>query len=165
MDIREKMCYTLLYLLKQSRIPLCVHKYTCEGGSAPFNPPKIKSKGAKKMEDKNEKKEPKRTRPNQIKFFVSDSELEKIDKKIKKSKMTKSDYLRNSALGKEIIIIEDFKEFFIELKKQGTNINQIARALNNGSSAELGKFEEFTAEYKKLNALIGAIVGKLKWEQ
>ncbi len=113
------------------------------------------------MEDKNEKKEPKRTRANQIKFFVSDLELEKIDKKIQKSKMTKSDYLRTLALGKEIVIIEDFKEFFIELKKQGTNINQIARALNSGGSAEREEIEEFTAEYKKLNDLIGKIVGKL----
>ena len=113
------------------------------------------------MEDKIEKKEPKRTRPNQIKFFVSDSELEKIDKKIQKSKMTKSDYLRNAALGKEIVIIEDFKEFFIELKKQGTNINQIARVLNSDGSVELGKIEEFTEEYKKLNELIGAIVRRL----
>ena len=113
------------------------------------------------MEDKIEKKEPKRTRPNQIKFFVSDSELEKIDKKIQKSKMTKSDYLRNAALGKEIVIIEDFKEFFIELKKQGTNINQIARALNSGGSAEREEIEEFTAEYKKHNDLIGKNVGKL----
>ena len=113
------------------------------------------------MEDKIEKKEPKRTRPNQIKFFVSDSELEKIDKKIKKSKMTKSDYLRTLALGKEIVIIEDFKEFFIELKKQGTNINQIARVLNSDGSVELGKIEEFTEEYKKLNELIGAIVRRL----
>jgi hypothetical protein len=106
------------------------------------------------MEDEIEKKEPKRTRPNQLKFFVSDSELEKINKKINKSKMNKSDYLRTVALGKEIVVIEDFKEFFIEIKKQGTNINQIARALNNGSSAELEKFEEFTAEYKKINNLI-----------
>ena len=113
------------------------------------------------MEDKIEKKEPKRTRPNQIKFFVSDSELEKINKKINKSKMNKSDYLRNVALGKEIVVIEDFKEFFIEIKKQGTNINQIARILNSGGTVELGKLEEFTLEYKKLNDLIGAIVGKL----
>ena len=70
-------------------------------------------------------------------------------------------------IGTELIKrCEGFLQFnskilFIEIKKQGTNINQIARALNNGSSAELGKFEEFTAEYKKLNDLIGAIVGKL----
>ena len=36
------------------------------------------------MADKTEKKEPKRIRPNQIKFFVSDLELEKINKKIEK---------------------------------------------------------------------------------
>lgn len=102
-----------------------------------------------------------RKRTKQVKFFVDDEELEKINQKIELSGFTKSDYLRASALDKEIIVIEDFKEFFIEIKKQGTNINQIARALNNGSSAELGKFEEFTAEYKKLNDLIGEIVGKL----
>jgi hypothetical protein len=113
------------------------------------------------MEDEIEKKEPKRTRPNQLKFFVSDSELEKINKKINKSKMNKSDYLRTAALGKEIVVIEDFKEFFIEIKKQGTNINQIARALNNGSSAELGKFEEFTAEYKKINNLHKGVTFKV----
>ena len=75
--------------------------------------------------------------------------------------MNKSDYLRNVALGKEIVVIEDFKEFFIEIKKQGTNINQIARILNSGGTVELGKLEEFTVEYKKLNDLIGKIVGKL----
>jgi hypothetical protein len=45
-----------------------------------------------KMEDKTEKKEPKRTRPNQIKFFVSDLELEKINKKIEKQYLTKEKY-------------------------------------------------------------------------
>ncbi len=48
-----------------------------------------------------------------------------------------------------------------ELKKQGTNINQIARILNSGGTVELGKLEEFTAEYKKLNELIGVIVRRL----
>ena len=94
-------------------------------------------------------------------FRVSEEEKLKIDKKIEKSKLKKSDFLRKTVLGKEIVIIEDFKEFFIELKKQGTNINQIARALNSGGSAELEEIAEFTAEYKKLNDLIGKIVGKL----
>ena len=94
-------------------------------------------------------------------FRVSEEEKTKIDKKIEKSKLKKSDFLRKTVLGKEIVIIEDFKEFFIELKKQGTNINQIARTLNSGGSAEREEIEEFTEEYKKLNDLIGAIVGKL----
>ena len=94
-------------------------------------------------------------------FRVSEEEKLKIDKKIEKSKLKKSDFLRKTVLGKEIVIIEDFKEFFIELKKQGTNINQIARTLNSGGSAEREEIEEFTEEYKKLNDLIGKIVGKL----
>ncbi len=94
-------------------------------------------------------------------FRVSEEEKLKIDKKIEKSKLKKSDFLRKTVLEKEIVIIEDFKEFFIELKKHGTNINQIARVLNSGGSAELEEIAEFTAEYKKLNDLIGKIVGKL----
>jgi len=121
-----------------------------KGGSAPFNPPKIKEKGELKM-----------NKDLYFSFRVSEEEKLKIDKKIEKSKLKKSDFLRKTVLGKEIVIIEDFKEFFIELKKQGTNINQIARTLNSGGSAEREEIEEFTEEYKKLNDLIGKIVGKL----
>lgn len=93
-------------------------------------------------------------------FRVSEEEKMKIDKKIKKSKLKKSDYLRASALEKEIIIIEDFREFFIELKKQGTNINQIAKALNQGNMSKIN-FIQMEEEYKKLNELIGEIVRRL----
>lgn len=78
----------------------------------------------------------KRKREKQIKFYVDEKELERIEKKIERSKLKKSDYLRAAALEKEIIVIEDFKEFFIELKKQGTNLNQIAKALNKNNIKE-----------------------------
>jgi len=144
------MCYTLLYLLRESRCRICCTNTPCEGGSAPFNPPKIQRKGELKM-----------NKDLYFSFRVSEEEKLKIDKKIEKSKLKKSDFLRKTVLEKEIVIIEDFKEFFIELKKHGTNINQIARVLNSGGSAELEEIAEFTAEYKKLNDLIGKIVGKL----
>lgn len=102
----------------------------------------------------------KRKREKQIKFYVDEKELERIEKKIERSKLKKSDYLRAAALEKEIIVIEDFKEFFIELKKQGTNLNQIAKALNQGIVSEIN-FIQMEKEYKKLNELIGEIVRRL----
>ena len=55
----------------------------------------------------------------------------------------------------------DYSLVVYHLNKIGNNINQIARILNSGGTVELGKLEEFTAEYKKLNDLIGEIVEKL----
>jgi len=98
-----------------------------------------------------------RKRNIQVKFFVDEKELETIEKKIEKSKLSKSDYLRKCSLEKEILVIEEFKEFFIELKKQGTNINQIAKALNQGIVVEIN-FKQIEEEYKKLNDLVGEIV-------
>lgn len=61
------------------------------------------------MEDKPEKKEPKRTRPNQIKFFVSDLELEKINKSFTMSKLM----LRGKNKGKiEEIKVHSLQETF-----------------------------------------------------
>jgi len=95
-----------------------------------------------------------RVRDKQVKFFLSEAELERVEKKIEKSKLSKSDYLRKSSLEKEIIVIEDFKEFFIEIKKQGTNLNQLAKAVHQGFASDTGNLNETLEEYKKLNKSI-----------
>jgi hypothetical protein len=102
-----------------------------------------------KMEDKTEKKEPKRTRPNQIKFFVSDLELEKINKKIEKSKLTKSDFLRKMVLEKEIIVVDGLKELAMELNRIGNNINQISKAVNQGKVNDTGELSKLKESYEK----------------
>ena len=44
-----------------------------------------------------------RKRAKQLKFFVSDKELERIKSKVAASKLNQSEFLRKSALVKEII--------------------------------------------------------------
>ena len=46
--------------------------------------------------------------------------------------VTLSRYVRNSCLEKEIIIVNDLKDFTKELHKIGVNLNQIARLCNEG---------------------------------
>ena len=60
---REDVLYSLISFKKAGYFSVYTER-PVRGGSAPFNPPKIKSKGAKKMEDKIEKKS--QNEPDQI---------------------------------------------------------------------------------------------------
>ena len=64
----------------------------------------------------------KRTRPRQVKFYVTEEELEKINNQVKKSKITKQEYLLRSALNKSITVIPGLKEILLELSKEGNNL-------------------------------------------
>lgn len=77
-----------------------------------------------------------RKRPKQVKFWASEEELETIKKKTEKSKLTQSEYLLRSALDKNIIVVEGLKDILIELSREGNNLNQITKALNQGDRVE-----------------------------
>lgn len=83
-----------------------------------------------------------RTRPKQVKFWASEKELEEIKKKAKKSKLTQSEYLLRSALDKKIIVVECLKDILLELSREGNNLNQISKSLNQGDKVEDYKIVE-----------------------
>lgn len=97
-----------------------------------------------------------RKKEKQIKFYADEKEFQQIKKKIEKSKLTQQDYLLRCALDKEIIVIEDLKNIFIELKRQGVNLNQIAKALNSGEINHVSEntFKEFKELWQSLRLLI-----------
>lgn len=100
-----------------------------------------------------------RARPKQVKFWSSEKELEQIKKKVAKSKLTQSEYLLKSALDKKIIVIDGLKEILIELSREGNNLNQISRSLNQG---EQFNQEQFTETKEKLMELWSLIENILK---
>lgn len=69
-----------------------------------------------------------RTRKNRIVFCLDDKELEKLKKKVKKSGMSMSAFLRKLCDEKEIKELPDvdFKEVISQLRRIGINIQQIA---------------------------------------
>ena len=83
-----------------------------------------------------------RKRYKQIKFCVTESEHKKIKDKVVKSKLTQTEYLIKSALDKKIVIIEGLKEIIVELSREGNNLNQIARKLNEGKEVSLLEIKE-----------------------
>lgn len=83
-------------------------------------------------------------RENKITFRVSEHEKKMILAKLKKSKISLSDFCRYATLGKEIRHVEGLDKCSYELNKIGNNINQIAvlchqRAIQNPNLNEIRK--------------------------
>lgn len=68
----------------------------------------------------------------EFKFRIASSDLEKIKLKAKKANMSVSAYIILSALDKEIIVIDEIKEFTRQLSKVGNNLNQLTLLCHQG---------------------------------
>jgi soluble P-type ATPase len=64
------------------------------------------------------------TKEKHIGFRVTDEEYGTIKAKAEKSRMSISRYVLSAALEKEIVVIEELKEFARQLGKVGNNLNQ-----------------------------------------
>ena len=84
----------------------------------------------------------KRTRNKQIILRATEKEYELIQKKVEKSKLKQNDFLLKSALQKNIIVIEGLQELLLELIREGKNLNQIAKALNQNENSNLNEINE-----------------------
>ena len=77
-----------------------------------------------------------RTRPKQILIRVSEEELEQIKKKVKESGKNQQQYIIEALTQKQIINTDGIKEIYPELKRQGNNLNQIAKKLTENGSVD-----------------------------
>lgn len=71
-----------------------------------------------------------KSRPKQLSFRVNEKEWEQLQKKISESGKTQQEYILSCVLGKKIINTDGVKEIIPEMKRQGTNLNQLAKKLN-----------------------------------
>ena len=83
-----------------------------------------------------------RKRDKQIKFYVTEKEYEEIKKKVEKSKLKQTDYLIKSALNKKIIVVDGLKEILLELSREGNNLNQIAKKINEGEHTDIKEMKK-----------------------
>lgn len=100
----------------------------------------------------------KRTRPRQVKFWVTDEEFEKINEQVTKSKVTKQEYLLRAALNKKITVIPGLKAILLELSKEGNNLKLLCKELQKGNV----DMEEINKMQKKLSDLWTSIDETLK---
>lgn len=95
-----------------------------------------------------------RTRNNQIKFYLSDEELKIFKKRVAKSKISQSDFIRIILLDKPIIVFENTKDFLQQLNKIGNNLNQLTRAVHQGKLFINDELEFLSMEVDKLWQLL-----------
>ncbi|WP_416390146.1 plasmid mobilization protein [Tepidibacter hydrothermalis] len=91
-----------------------------------------------------------------IGFRVTENEYRKIEKKAQKSKMNISQYVSLSALGRDIVVIEDLKELTHQLSKVGTNLNQVTMLAHQGkvNTVDLSSVKKVVEEiWQLLNSL------------
>lgn len=72
-------------------------------------------------------------RQKSVAFRLSESEFSQLQERIKNSGMTSQEFLLRSALDKPILEKSVYQELLLEFRRQGVNLNQIARACNVGN--------------------------------
>ena len=76
----------------------------------------------------------KRTRSHQVSFRLSDKEYALLQRKLAASQLSLTEFfIETISKGKVIIIISDFLPLLGELKRQGVNLNQLVRKVNQFS--------------------------------
>ena len=71
-----------------------------------------------------------KSRPKQLSFRVNEEEWELPQQKISESGKTQQEYILSCVLDKKITNTDGIKELVPELKRQGTNLNQLVKKLN-----------------------------------
>lgn len=82
------------------------------------------------------KKEPARVRPQQVKFWVTEEERKRIEKRAAKFQSTAA-YLREMALKGKIVERPPSitLDHYLELNRIGNNLNQLTRQVNSGEAS------------------------------
>ncbi len=71
-----------------------------------------------------------KTRPNKVTVRLSDSELSDLKERIKLSGFNQQQFLSRAIFNKAMMDKEQLHSLLVELRREGCNLNQIARACN-----------------------------------
>ena len=92
-----------------------------------------------------------KNRPNKITFRLSDSELQELRARIQKSGFNEQQFLIRALFSKKLVEKETLHQLLVELRREGVNLNQIARACNSGNvTFETDRINQSIANLEKL---------------
>ena len=86
----------------------------------------------------------KRTRSHQVSFRLSDKEYALLQEKLVASGKSLTEFFIETISKGKVIVVNDFVPLLSELKRQGVNLNQLARRANQFSPV---------SEYEIINTL------------
>ncbi|MEE0874820.1 MAG: plasmid mobilization relaxosome protein MobC [Ruminococcus sp.] len=75
----------------------------------------------------------KRTRSHQVSFRLNDKEYALLQRKLAASGLSLTEFFIETISKGKVIVINDFIPLLSELKRQGVNLNQLTRRINQFS--------------------------------
>lgn len=90
-----------------------------------------------------------KSRPNQFLFRLDDPEKELFRNKVARSGLSQQNYIKKCVLDRPVISLDraELHKILVELSRQGNNLNQIARVLNErGDLAHENEISEMKGE-------------------
>lgn len=102
-----------------------------------------------------------RKRNATITIRCTEDERDKIKARAESHSLSLSDFVLRSALGKKIVVINGLDEVIRQMKAIGNNINQLARAVNEGRISVVN-FDAVHRDLYSLYGLIGKLIGEVK---
>lgn len=103
-----------------------------------------------------------RTRNKEVKFRLTEKELENLNKKISKSKMSKQKFFEKLIDEKEILVIEDLPKLILELNRIGINLNQLTKKVNSEEELGVLKKIDLNKDLKTNSDALKSILSTLK---
>ena len=94
-----------------------------------------------------------KSRPNQFLFRLDDPEKELFRNKVARSGLSQQDYIKKCVLDRPVISLDraELHKILVELSRQGNNLNQIARVLNErGDLAHENEISEMKGELEDI---------------
>ena len=109
-----------------------------------------------------DKKTVNRTRNRAITIRLTEKELENLNQKIAKSKMSKQKFFEKLIDEKEILVIEDLPKLILELNRIGINLNQLTKKINSEEKISVFKKIDLNKDLKTNSDALKSILSTLK---
>ncbi len=94
-------------------------------------------------------------------FRVNERDLNQIRIKAKRARMTVTDYLVTSALGKEIVVIDGVDGLITQMKAVGKNLNQLTTLAHMGRIQAV-RLDEVRERFGDIAAALRDLTGEVK---
>jgi len=103
-----------------------------------------------------------RKRNYPVTVWLDEKELVLLKDKISKTYFYRSDYIRKCSLGKNITVVPGIRDLIIEFKRIGSNLDQITRSVNCGTSTVVGdNLKDIKEDLKKEWGKLAGVMKKL----
>ena len=91
-----------------------------------------------------------RSREHQIKIRLNEEEYQTLKQICFELDVTQSEFFRNAIMQRPNVRTFEIKDLMVELKRQGNNLNQIAKALNSRGFRNLEVLNETSKELNEV---------------